>query len=228
MCCHEFLARLLLGKDEQDQGLSHSGIQLQATERCSGSQTAYDRRTARTVQVRQEHSARQHDSGAVSGLLRKDLYRVSQHPRRRQLEAGQEVHRGGNESAGGPRAGVLRGLGRSSLAQDHQPAAQDHRDQQAAEDAIPLPNFDRGGRRGRHWLPEQENWQLGDRHAVCSRQALPDQHSGQHPKAAPRKQRRSRQQPILLHLEIEEPAGEGQPAGGADGAGAQAAAGGDV
>ena len=33
MCCHEFLARLLIGKDEQDQGLSHPGVHLQATER---------------------------------------------------------------------------------------------------------------------------------------------------------------------------------------------------
>ena len=224
MCCHEFLARLLLGKDEQDQGLSHARVHLQATEIFGRASTAHDRRTARTVQVRQEHGARQHDSGAVPGLLRKDLYRVGQHHGRRQLEAGQEVHRGGNEGAGGPRAGVLRGLGRGGAAQDHQPTAQDHRDQQAAEDAIPLPNFDRHRRRGRFRLLEQENGQLGGRHAVCARQAFPDQHSGQHAEAAPRKQRRARQQPILLHLEIEEPIGEGQPAGGADGAGAQAAA----
>ena len=224
MCCHEFLARLLLGKDEQDQGLSHPGVHLQATERFGRASTTHDRRTARTVQVRQEHGPRQHDSGAVPGLLRKDLHSFCQHQRRRQLEAGQEVHRGGNESAGGPRAGVLRGLGRSSLAQDHQPAAQDHRDQQAAEDAIPLPNFDRGGRRGRLRLPEQENGQFGDRHAVCARKALPDQHASEHPKAAPRKQRRARQQPILLRVALEEPIGEGQPVGGADGTGAQAAA----
>ena len=92
------------------------------------------------------------------------------------------------------------------------------------EDAIPLPNFDRGGRRGRLRLPEQENGQFGDRHAVCARKALPDQHASEHPKAAPRKQRRARQQPILLRVALEEPIGEGQPVGGADGTGAQAAA----
>ena len=58
-------------------------------------------------------------------------------------------------------------------------------------------------------------------HAVCARETLPDQHSGQHTKTAPRQQRRARQQPILLHLALEEPAGEGQPAGGTDGLGAE-------
>ena len=58
-------------KDEQDQGLSHPGVHLQATERFGRASTTHDRRTARTVQVRQEHGPRQHDSGAVPGLLRR-------------------------------------------------------------------------------------------------------------------------------------------------------------
>ena len=45
----------------------------QAAEGPSGPQTADDRHTAWTQQVRQEHSPRQHDSGAIQGLLRKNL-----------------------------------------------------------------------------------------------------------------------------------------------------------
>ena len=109
----------------------------------------------------------------------------------------------------------------SGTAPDYSPAAKDDGDQQADEAAIPLPHFDRYRRFRRQSAPAQALGRQRAGHAVCAREALPDQHSGQHPKAAPRKQRRARQQPILLHLALEEPAGEGQLAGGADGAGAQ-------
>ena len=72
---------MLSEKDKQ------AGVHLQATERFVRASTTHDRRTARTVQVRQEHGPRQHDSGAVPGLLRKDLHSFCQRQRRQQLEA---------------------------------------------------------------------------------------------------------------------------------------------
>ena len=78
--------------DEQDQGFPHAGVQLQATERFGRATAPNDRRTAWTIEIRQEHGPRQHDSGAVSGLLRAHLHSLQQHKCRRQLEAGQEVH----------------------------------------------------------------------------------------------------------------------------------------
>ena len=225
MCCHEFLARLLLGKDhEQGKAVSFARVYEQAAEGPCSPQIAYDWYTIRAEQVRQDSCADQHDSGAVQGLLRKNLHIQPQHQRRRRLAPRQEVHRGDHEGACGPGADLLRGVGRTGTAPDYSPAAKDHRDQQAAEDAIPLPDFDRYRRFRRQSAPAQAIGRQRTGHAVCARKALPDQHSSEHPKAAPRQQRRARQQPILLHLEVEEPIGEGQPVGGADGAGAQAAA----
>ena len=225
MCCHEFLARLLLGKDHgQGKAVSFARVYEQAVEGPSGPQTAYDWYTVRAEQVWQDSGAYQHDPGAVQGLLRADHDFQPQYHGRRWLVPRQEVHRGDDEGAGGPGADLLRGVGRTGTAPDYSPAAQDHRDQQAAEDAIPLPDFDRYRRFRRQSAPAQAIGRQRAGHAVCARKALPDQHSCEHTKAAPRKQRRARQQRILLHLEAEEPAGEGQPAGGADGAGAEAPA----
>ena len=52
--------------------------------------------------------------------------------------------------------------------------------------------------------------------------ALPDLHLGQHPEAAPGQQRRQGERPVLHGLAPAEPAGEGQPAGRAHGAAAEA------
>ena len=73
MCCHEFLARLLLGKDHgQGKAASFARVYEQAAEGPSGPQTANDWYTTWAQQVWQDRSADQHDSGAVQGMLRKN------------------------------------------------------------------------------------------------------------------------------------------------------------
>ena len=212
----------LIGKDHgQGKAVSFARVHEQAAEGPSGAQTADDWHTARAPQVWQDGGAHQHDSGAVQGLLRKNLRVQPQHQRGRQLAPRQEVHRGDHEGAHRPGADVLRGVGRAGTAPDYSTAAKDHGDQQADEAAIRLTDFDRYRRFRRQSAPAQTLGRQRAGHAIRAREALPDQHSGEHPKAAPRKQRRARQQPILLHLALEEPAGEGQPAGRADSAGAQ-------
>ena len=75
MCCHEFLARLLLGKDHgQGKAVSFARVYEQAAEGPCGPQTADDWYTAWAEQVWQDRGADQHDSGAVQGLLRKNLH----------------------------------------------------------------------------------------------------------------------------------------------------------
>ena len=82
-----------------------------------------------------------------------------------------------------PGTDLLRGVGRAGAAPDYSPAAKDHGDQQADEAAIPLPDFDRYRRFRRQSAPAQSLGRQRAGHAVCAREALPDQHSGQRPKA---------------------------------------------
>ena len=99
-----------------------------------------------------------------------------------------DVHRGDHEGAGGPGADLLRGVGRAGTAPDYSPAAKDHGDQQADEAAIPLPDFDRYRRFRRQSAPAQAIGRQRAGHTVCARETLPDQHSREHPKTAPRQQ----------------------------------------
>ena len=72
-------------------------------------------------------------------------------------------------------------MGRAGTAPDYSPAAEDHRDQQAAEDAIPLPDFDSYRRFRRQSAPAQAIGRQRAGHAVCARKTFSDLNASEHP-----------------------------------------------
>ena len=135
-----------------------------AAEGPSGPQTADDWHTAWAQQIWQNGGSDQHDSGAVQGLLRKNLPVQPQHqPRRRWRPVKKYIEE------------------TMKVPVDREQTSR-HCAKQADEAAIPLPDFDRYRRLRRQSAPAQALGRQRAGHTVCVWETLPDQHSREHPK----------------------------------------------